>query len=229
MAMVLFLVAEAKAVESGPTEFPTPPVQLSPTVSVGIPHLLNFGLDGRFLEDFGAGLGGGALDFEISRSSGLSIGMSNIDLRGRWHPFHGTFLLGAILGRQSVSIATHQDFEISGQDVPTRIELDVNTYYLTPHLGWFYSASSGFTLGLEIGYQLALIPTTNIDVSVNDPKYEALLDRVKSSSATSLAVSACLTSWFAWAGRSRSDRDQSIGILPPRSANSPRAISLERS
>jgi hypothetical protein len=138
-------------------------VRIGPTVALGFPHPLTYGLDALWNDTVSGGFSIG--NFE-TKAQDVEIGISNWDLRARWHPFGGSFFLGAAYGNQTIDAKLKKDIEVGTTKVSTSLKLKVETTYLTPHLGWFAVWDSGFTLGTEFGYQMALSSKTkDLDVT----------------------------------------------------------------
>ena len=141
------------------------PWRFGPTVQVGLPHPINYGLDLLYDKTFGFGFSTGK--FKV-KSKATEFQFANWDLRARWHPWQGSFFLGAAYGQQDLFLQSSQDLKISANGVdlavPTTIQIDVKTNYLTPHLGWFSVSDWGFTIGFEIGAQIPL--STKDDLAI---------------------------------------------------------------
>lgn len=125
---------------------------IGPAVSFSIPHPINYGIEVGYKKHMSFGFQTGDFDLDVSN---VKIGMSNWDLRARWHPFQGSFFAGLAYGNQTLSIESDQSIEASGAKYKTTMALDVDTVYTTPHIGWIDATESGFLYGFEIGFQLA--------------------------------------------------------------------------
>jgi hypothetical protein len=119
--------------------------RLGLSAALTAPHIIEYGLD-YFTPDnmFSSSFVVGGYTFKTGT---VSAGISSYDLRGRWHPFMGSFFLGLAYGSQKISI--------EAKDVvntfDTIVKLDIKSAYVMPHLGWFAAWDSGFTLGFELG------------------------------------------------------------------------------
>ena len=127
--------------------------KLGPSVSLGLPQPLTYGL-----EILHGGLIGGAFSLGSmnTKVSGTKIALSNWDARFRWFPWRSSFFGGLAFGQQKASAEVEKDaLDIGG---PTKydasIKLVAKTSYVTPHVGWSSSWDSGFTLGFDVGVQL---------------------------------------------------------------------------
>lgn len=151
------------------------PVRLGPTVSIGFPFLLNYSLDATWDKKVGVSFSGGSFRRELDKKTEIEI--FNWDARVRWFPFQGSFFLGAAYGNQGIVGKTKQDlkFDANGTEltVPTTIRLELNTNYLTPHLGWFATWDSGFTIGSELGYQMPLSSKAKTQTAFDDVSSDA--------------------------------------------------------
>lgn len=131
------------------------PVRIGPYVSVAIPHPLTFGIDGVYKELFSFGFSTSSFDSEIGS---VEIGLSHWDIRARWHVFQGSFFIGAAFGQQSLTGKASDDISFgsgtSSQKIPTTVDIEIKTSYLTPHIGWLWIWDSGFNMGFELGLQL---------------------------------------------------------------------------
>jgi hypothetical protein len=145
-------------------------LRIGPTASLAFPHLLYYSLDATYAKFIGLSLGGGRLGRKFNDTTELE--MRNWDIRVRWFPFSGSYFLGAAYGNQGVVLKTRTDLKNTQGElelkIPTDIRLEVTTKYLTPHMGWFATWESGFTLGFEFGYQMALNSSADFDVVFQD-------------------------------------------------------------
>ena len=118
------------------------------SASVGLPHPLNVGreyLHSSKLCSVGVSTG----SFSHTQE-GAKLGIGSSDVALRWHPFRGSFYLGALLGEQKI---TGEKTEvISSQSITAEVE--VKSSYSTPVLGWMWgSGNGGFYASMEFGYQ----------------------------------------------------------------------------
>jgi hypothetical protein len=153
------------------------PFKVGPTLQVGFPHPMNYGLDVQLCKCFSFGFSTGK--FELTGGDDVKIQIANWDLRGRWHPFQGSFFVGAAYGSQNVVAKASKDvkFKTNGieTEVPATVQLELKNNYLTPHLGWFAVWDVGFTMGFEIGAQVPMSSKTNLEVGFDNvsPSQEA--------------------------------------------------------
>lgn len=146
------------------------PFRVGATAAIGFPLLLNYSLDATWDKTVGVSFGGGRFRTKIDKTE---IEIFNWDVRGRWFPWQGSFFLGAAFGNQGIVANTEQNLKYKAGDtelkVPTTLRLEVETNYLTPHLGWFKTWRPGFTLGLmEIGYHIPLSSKAELQTAFDD-------------------------------------------------------------
>jgi hypothetical protein len=143
---------------------------IGPTVSIlQIPHPLQVGLEGKFLDIAGFSFMYGM--FPKLTISDVSVKLDSWDVRARWFPFRGSFFLGAAYGKQKLTGTKKQSISTNVAQYPTvdiegKVELE--TPYLSPHLGWRWVAKSGFFYGLELGWQFALNASTTVSTDKDD-------------------------------------------------------------
>jgi hypothetical protein len=103
----------------------------------------------------------------------------NLDIRGRWHPFGGALFLGVALGTQKFAGSANQSVNVSVAGtpvaVPLKVDIAVKSIYIAPHIGWLWWFNPGFFLGLELGAQIPISPSTDITVTATDSSQSALV------------------------------------------------------
>lgn len=143
------------------------PVRVGPTLAIGFPHVVNYGIDVLWENMIGFAIATGKTKVETFKP--LSAEISNLDARLRWFPFKSSFFLGAAYGTQKVSANAVMNLKttIGGtvMKVPTEFEAEAETTYWTPHLGFFSIWDIGLTIGFELGAQLAVKSHTELDVT----------------------------------------------------------------
>lgn len=134
-------------------------------VGVGFPYLAMVGINYVHSSGFiSAELGLNSLNIKASE---VTVTMKKTELSLKWHPFAGSFYLGAGFGNQSLSGTSKET--ISSQSVEAKIEITSNT--LTPQIGWMWGISDGgFFGGIDFGFQspsgVKSTLTTNADPAV---------------------------------------------------------------
>lgn len=160
------VIDEAKKVVEAPASSGTSaadaksPSYFGFNLGLGIPYVMGYGLDyvmpNKYLS---FGLGGGGYSF---KSSDVSIGIRQMQLAARFHPFQGSFYLGALYGQQNLT--GEQTQTISGQSVTVKV--DIKSMYLTPHVGWMWGiADGGLFASMEFGYQVPMSSSTDFSTT----------------------------------------------------------------
>lgn len=126
-----------------------------------LPGLFGVGLEAKFLNLVGVGI-----DYNAFPSVGVGdvkVGFNDLSLAARVFPWRGRFFLGAALGQRNFfGKATDS---LSGQE----IKVEVKSLYLAPELGWRFVWTSGFFMGIDLGYQIVLSPKTTLTLPAGVP------------------------------------------------------------
>jgi len=93
-------------------------------------------------------------DFRVKE---VTAGWSNWCAGAKLFPFRGSFFLGALYGQRSLKLRLKDS---SGLDADGR----ATSRYLAPELGWRFLWNSGFTMGLDFGWQLVTQKSTRLDI-----------------------------------------------------------------
>lgn len=138
--------------------------------ALGFPHPLSVGVDyvapSRL---FSAGLEAGSYS---GKYNDIRAKIDNVEVALRYHPFAGSFFLGALAGTQKVHGEEPVDY--AGQTATARA--DVKGNYVTPHVGWLWGIDHpGFFASFELGYQISSGVTTDVS-SDADPIVQATPD-----------------------------------------------------
>jgi hypothetical protein len=173
-----FLALLALTALLAPRAHALPPRAFTGSVLLGVPHPIDLAGDLRLSPGWSTGIALGSLRPTIRT---YTVGISNADLRGRWHPWDGSFFLGLILGAQGLSGESRSSIAVSGQQVPVKISLKVPSGYITPHLGWLWTFKTGFVMGFELGWQAPLGSSAHLDVEIEDPTLNGYLSQVKAT------------------------------------------------
>lgn len=143
------------------------PVRFGPTVGLGAPDGLRFGLFTTWKGLLGAG---GALSFvpsvgvpgagpaQVSRFSGEAF--------LRVHPFRGAFFAGLAGGMASTEGTTSKLAVTSEPSSRVDLRAVANVVYLAPHAGFRWMLAFGMTLGLDAGVEIPIVAT--------DPTFDAV-------------------------------------------------------
>jgi hypothetical protein len=153
------------------------PWRLGASAALGIPHPVTYGLDATWNRTVAVALSFGSFTAE---TGGVTLKISNWDIRARWFPWRSSFFLGVACGAQTLGVVAEN--EIEGE--PYKVTIDVKTSYLTPHFGWLARWRSGFMLGFEVGYQMPLANASTVSVDSNldeealaeDKEFQSSLD-----------------------------------------------------
>lgn len=114
--------------------------------ALGVPHPLRAGLVYVHPSQvFSVEANFGAYGIDVS---GVKAKMNNMELGLRWHPFMGSFYVGALLGNRSMELEKTED--ISGQSIAMKAE--IKSSYIAPNLGWMWGADDGgFFASMDLG------------------------------------------------------------------------------
>jgi hypothetical protein len=172
------------------------PFRIGPVIGVGMPNLINFGGTLKLTKYLGAGLNIGVIPaIKLSIYGEAELSYQEYDIYGRIYPFGGGFFLGAGVGYETVKGTITDTINASSLaneypelGIPDIIEYQaegrVRTMILTPQIGYFYTAKSGFSLGLFIGAQFPIAPSDiDFETTVEDlpevaiERYVAPLDQ----------------------------------------------------
>lgn len=146
--------------------------------AIGFPHPLSAGLDyvhsSRY---FSLGIGAGSFGSKISDAD---VSIKNTEFALRWHPFAGSFYVGALVGNQNITAEKTET--IQGQRVTGKA--DVKSKYITPNVGWMWGmGNGGFFASMELGFQSPSDVTTDFSSDASaliqlQPEYQELKDDV---------------------------------------------------
>lgn len=138
--------------------------------ALGFPHVGSVGLNYVHPSHyFSAELSTGAFSVTLSD---IKTKIQNNEVALRWHPWAGSFYLGALLGNQKIT--SEKTEVVSGQSATGKAEVKSN--YLTPVFGWMWGGqSSGFFTSMEFGYQSPSSVKTSFS-SDADPAVQATQD-----------------------------------------------------
>ena len=84
-----------------------------------------------------------------------SVSLSKPEVMFKWHVFTGAFYVAAGLGRMNLIAEASQSGE--------KARVEFSAFTLTPSTGWLWGIKDGgFTIGIEVGYQLPFLTDTQI-------------------------------------------------------------------
>lgn len=156
-------LAPAAIMESPPEIKPEPnPFRLGLLLGiVSVPRPVNIELFAKPNDWFGVGAGFSMIpQVEVS---GIKGKMNAFNAVGRVFPFGGAFYVGAAAGLQNLDVEGSDTVE--NQELTAKAEH--SAFFVTPQVGWLWTWDSGFTVGLNVGVQVAL--TSTPEVKVHDP------------------------------------------------------------
>ncbi len=143
-------------------------VYIGPTVQVGFPNPLTYGLEALFARTVSVGFSGG--NYTVDEIDKAELKIKGWDLHARWHPWMGSFFVGASYGRMELDGQYEDTYtaRISGfeRQVTARVNASIETNYFAPRLGWFAVWDSGLCVGFDIGVQIPLGPDTKVVATV---------------------------------------------------------------
>jgi hypothetical protein len=147
------------------------PIRLGPMVGVGLPNVLSFGGLLKLTRYLGGGINIGLIPtIRVSYYGDAKLAYQEYDVFGRIFPFGGGFFLGAGVGYETVKGTMVDNLDLSaysgdplvaslGNPLHYESAGSVKTMVLTPQIGYFYTTSIGFSIGLDVGAQLPIAPS----------------------------------------------------------------------
>jgi hypothetical protein len=145
-----------------------PSFLFGPTVQIGFPHPLTYGLEAIYEKTISFGFSLGQYTLKVDPAE---IKIQNSEIHARWHPFSGSFFLGAAYGKQTLTGKAEDDLQVDvagqSQTVPTSIKVDIDNGYVTPHIGWFAVYYTGLVLSFELGAQIPLSPSADVTLDTS--------------------------------------------------------------
>jgi hypothetical protein len=148
------------------------PIRLGPMVGVGLPNLLSFGALLKLTRYLGGGINIGVIPtVRVSYYGQAKLNYQEYDVFGRLFPFGGGFFVGAGVGYETVkgTLSNRMDTSTIANSLPQGLSIpnpldyqsagSVKTMVLTPQVGYFYTTSIGFSIGLDIGAQVPIAPS----------------------------------------------------------------------
>lgn len=131
---------------------------------------MSFGGIIKLTRYFGAGLNIGLIPtIRLSLYGQAQLSYQEYDLYGRLFPFGGSLFVGAGVGYASIKGSVASSFDVSSfQSVAPNLpnplfvasEASIRTMVLTPTIGLLHTFGSGFTLGVDVGAQIPIAPST---------------------------------------------------------------------
>ena len=187
-----------------------PGVRFGPKVSVlPLPGLVGIGLEVRIKDAVTLGVDYGVLPElhvpAFSESNAIAPGVSNeisdgrlsyrdLGFAARFIPWEGAFHVGAAYGVRTFKASAKGTATASGISASAVASIEATSTYLAPEIGWRWIRPSGFFMGLDVGWQLILSQSTNVDVPAyafppgKTQDYADLANRIASSGLPVLSL-----------------------------------------
>ncbi|HYP91528.1 MAG TPA: hypothetical protein VEQ59_25345 [Polyangiaceae bacterium] len=164
--------------------------KIGPVVGVGVPSVISFGGTLKLTRFLGAGVNVGLIPkVRLNYYGDATLSYQHYDIYGRIYPFGGGFFLSGGAGYATVkgSLDTSQTQSFNGVSGTVNYtgEGSVRTLMLTTLIGYFYTTSIGFSIGVDAGAQIPIAPSQiefSRTFSVN-PRPPILTDAQISSAA----------------------------------------------
>ncbi|MDB4945191.1 MAG: hypothetical protein JWP97_4725 [Labilithrix sp.] len=135
------------------------PVRVGPTVGIGAPDGMRFGLFTTWRGLLGVG---GALSVvpttAIPGAAPAKVGRFSGEGFVRVHPFRGAFFLG-VAGGVARTEGTTSGLAVASQP-SSRVDVraSTNVMYVSPHLGFRWMLPFGMTAGIDAGVEIPVVP-----------------------------------------------------------------------
>jgi hypothetical protein len=144
-------------------------LRIGPVVGVGLPNLLSIGGMMKLTSYVGMGVNVGLIpSTRISYYGEATLEYQEYDAYLHLFPFGGGFFLGSGVGYATIKGSMKDTFDTSeytaqAPGLPNPLTYDslgsVKTLVVTPQIGYFYTTSVGFSIGLDVGAQVPIAPS----------------------------------------------------------------------
>jgi hypothetical protein len=128
--------------------------RLGPVVALGFPR--PFAIEGLLKIKDVVGLGFEYSFLPKTTISDVTTRFDALALDANWYPFKAGFFIGARAGRQWLSGSATLRVQNFGSFTESA---DASAWFVNPRIGYLYTWSSGFTLGIDAGVQLPIAAT----------------------------------------------------------------------
>jgi hypothetical protein len=142
--------------------------KIGPVVGIGVPSVLSFGGTIKVTRFLGAGINVGLIPkVKLSYYGDATLSYQHYDIYGRIYPFGGGFFLSGGAGYATVDgtieASETRSVTVSGFSGTATANYNgkgsVRTLMLTALIGYFYTTSIGFSIGVDAGAQIPLAPS----------------------------------------------------------------------
>jgi hypothetical protein len=140
--------------------------KIGPVAGIGIPSVISFGGTLKLTRFLGAGINVGLIPkVQLDYYGKATLSYQHYDIYGRLYPFGGGFFLGAGAGYATVdgTMTATYNSPIAIAGIPNSATYSgtgtVRTLMLTALIGYFYTTSIGFSIGVDAGAQIPIAPS----------------------------------------------------------------------
>jgi hypothetical protein len=145
VALLALLLAAPALAEK--TEGVIPGVLFGPKVGIVSFPAPSVGIEAKLGGWFGLSYDYGYVpDFKVKE---VTLGWSNWSAGAKVFPFRGSFFLGALYGQRSLRLRA-----VDKSTPPLEASGRITSNYVAPELGWRFIGDTGFTMGIDLGWQL---------------------------------------------------------------------------
>lgn len=170
--------------------------KIGPVAGVGIPSIVSFGGTLKLTRYLGAGVNIGLIPkVQLDYYGKATLSYQHYDIYGRLYPFGGGFFLGAGAGYATVdgTLTATYNSPVVVPGLPSSATYNgtgsVRTLMLTALIGYFYTTSIGFSLGVDAGAQIPIAPSQISFSSSVSPKEAGTLFADQKKSADDSVIS----------------------------------------
>jgi hypothetical protein len=143
--------------------------KIGPVVGVGVPSIISFGGTMKLTRFLGAGINVGLIPkVQLNYYGDATLSYQHYDIYGRIYPFGGGFFLSGGAGYATVKgtldSTETRSITVAGVGNASATATytgsgSVRTLMLTALIGYFYTTSVGFSIGVDAGAQIPLAPS----------------------------------------------------------------------
>ena len=138
--------------------------KIGPVAGVGIPSVVSVGGTLKLTRFLGAGANIGIIPkVKLSYYGDATLSYQHYDIYGRLYPFGGGFFLSGGAGYATVDGTLSSSKTVAMNGISGTVDYNskgtVRTLMLTALIGYFYTTSIGFSLGVDAGAQIPIAPS----------------------------------------------------------------------